>query len=151
MSCLLLQAAAYPAFMDFGFSEIMLIGIVALLVFGGNLPDIMRSLGRSYAKLRSSLHEFSRPVRDEMRQVKKLDHPGLPTGSQPREPEYPEYGGPPITSTPEDAELPAADDQDASAAGGPADAEPSASEVSAPAKTSGEAQASGVADEPPPV
>ena len=57
------------AFFDFGFSEMLLVGVVALLVFGGNLPEVMRNLGRSYAKLRASLRQFTDPVRDELRRA----------------------------------------------------------------------------------
>ncbi len=129
---MLLSLAVMPAFMSFGFSEILLIGIVALLVFGGNLPDVMRSLGRSYGKLRASLHEFSRPVREELRDVKRM--PQTPKESRPV-PEYPEYGGPPITTSPELKE----GDND----GEEVQQDEQAQETKAPA--------SGVIDEPPPV
>lgn len=66
------------AFMSFGFGEMMLVGVVALLVFGGNLPDVMRTLGRNYARLRQSLNEFSRPVREQMREVTRIPPPDVP-------------------------------------------------------------------------
>ena len=54
---------------------------VALLVFGGNLPDVMRQLGRTYGRLRASLHELSAPVREEIRQVRDVPPPRRsPTG-----------------------------------------------------------------------
>ena len=62
-------------FLDFGFSELILVGVVALLVFGGNLPDVMRTLGRNYAKLRQTLREFSAPVREEFDRVRDLPTP----------------------------------------------------------------------------
>lgn len=82
------------AFMSFGFSELLLVGVIALLVFGGNLPDVMRTLGRSYAKLRQSLNEFSAPVRQQMREVTKLpsaDSPPVPRGDDAPLPEYPDH------------------------------------------------------------
>ncbi len=89
------MSAMCLAFMSFGFSEMLLIGVVALLVFGGNLPDVMRSLGRSYAKLRQSLNEFSRPVREQMREVTQLPPPSTPpvgAGEEPAAPDdYPDY------------------------------------------------------------
>jgi len=67
---------AYPlAFMSFGIGELLIIGTVALLVFGGQLPDVMRNLGRAYARLKEGLHEVSKPVRDELRQVTRLPDP----------------------------------------------------------------------------
>ncbi len=60
------------AFMSFGLGEMLVVAVIALLVFGGNLPDVMRTLGRTYARFRGAMHEFSRPVRDEMRQLTRL-------------------------------------------------------------------------------
>ncbi|MDJ0974239.1 MAG: twin-arginine translocase TatA/TatE family subunit [Planctomycetota bacterium] len=63
------------AFMSFGFSELLVIGTVALLVFGGQLPDVMRSLGRAYARLREGLQEVSKPVREELKSVSSVPDP----------------------------------------------------------------------------
>ena len=97
------------AFFDFGFGELIIVGVVALLVFGGNLPDVMRTLGRNYAKLRQTLREFSAPVRDELRRVQDLPRPeGVVRQimDDDEEPEVP-YGAedaPPITSSPAQVE-----------------------------------------------
>lgn len=83
------------AFMGFGFQELLLIAFVALLVFGGNLPDVMQQLGRTYGKFRQSLNELSRPVRNELRQIQNLPSPdrdttryggGTPTTDEETEP-----------------------------------------------------------------
>lgn len=63
------------AFMSFGMGELIVIGTVALLVFGGQLPDVMRSMGRAYGKFKAALHEVSAPVRDEIRQVRDMPTP----------------------------------------------------------------------------
>lgn len=63
------------AFMGFGFTELLVVGFVALLVFGGDLPNIMRNLGKAYAKFRQGLHEVSRPIREEIRQVREATPP----------------------------------------------------------------------------
>lgn len=62
------------AFMSFGFTEILVVGVVALLVFGGRLPEVMRNVGQAYAKFRQGLHEISKPVRDELRSVSDVTH-----------------------------------------------------------------------------
>ena len=48
---------------NFGWAELMVIGIVALIVIGPeDLPDMFRQLGRFTAKLRSMSREFSRAM-----------------------------------------------------------------------------------------
>lgn len=81
MSLLVTLLFSSPAFLGLGFQELLLIAFVALLVFGGNLPDVMQQLGRTYGKFRQSLNELSRPVRDEISQVRRLQMPGRDTAS----------------------------------------------------------------------
>ena len=50
-------------FGDIGWSELLLIGIVALIVIGPeDLPDMFRQLGRFTAKIRAMGREFSRAM-----------------------------------------------------------------------------------------
>jgi len=114
------------AFLDFGFSELILVGVVALLVFGGNLPDVMRTLGRNYAKLRQSLREFSAPVREEFNRVHDLPSArGIVSQVMDDPPTYPgtedfDDTPPVITTTPpEDADESAEDNTDSSTADTP--------------------------------
>lgn len=48
--------------MDLGWGEILLIGFVALLVYGGRLPEVARSVGRSVAALKRGLRETTETV-----------------------------------------------------------------------------------------
>lgn len=43
-----------------GTSEIIVIAIVGLLLFGGDLPKLLRDLGQIWVKLRRSVNEFKR-------------------------------------------------------------------------------------------
>jgi sec-independent protein translocase protein TatA len=45
-----------------GFSETLLLLVVGLLLFGRNLPDVGRSLGRTFAQLRRGLDEFKSQI-----------------------------------------------------------------------------------------
>lgn len=69
----------FLALFDLGFTELLVVGFVALLVFGGELPDVLRNAGRAYAKVRRSLGEVAKPVRDELRQL----HREMDTESRP--------------------------------------------------------------------
>lgn len=56
----------------FGLSpaELMVVGVVAILLFGSKLPEVARSLGGSYRELRKGLSEFQEHMR-----VADLDRP----------------------------------------------------------------------------
>lgn len=58
-----------PAFLSFSFGEMLTVGLVALLVFGGRLPEVMRNLGRAYARFREGMNDATRPLREEMRRL----------------------------------------------------------------------------------
>lgn len=49
---------------DLSFGEVFVILIVALLVFGGRLPEVARKVG-------GVISEFKRGMRDEMRRVER--------------------------------------------------------------------------------
>ena len=49
---------------DFGFGELLLIGIVALVFLGDDLPNVFRQLGRFTGKMRRMAREFQRAMED---------------------------------------------------------------------------------------
>jgi sec-independent protein translocase protein TatA len=121
-----------------GLSEMIVVAVVALLVFGGRLPEVMHTLGKTYAKFRRGMTELSNPIRHEMR---RLDE----QAKAPR-PSTPDRGNVPAADEPPPYEVPAAE---ADAAKKPADevAETAPQrDVPLPPTSGG-----GAADEPPPV
>lgn len=48
--------------MELGMGEIMLILVVALLIYGGRLPDVARAIGRSMGELKRGLTETREAV-----------------------------------------------------------------------------------------
>ncbi len=57
----------------FGFSmfEMAAIGVIAVVLFGGNLPEVARKLGGSYRELRRSLSEVQQQFRMAEHEVTK--------------------------------------------------------------------------------
>jgi sec-independent protein translocase protein TatA len=45
-----------------GMPELIILGIVAVLLFGKRLPDVAKSLGKSYNELRRGLNDFQSSV-----------------------------------------------------------------------------------------
>jgi len=43
-----------------GYTEMLLFGIVALMLFGSKLPEVARSLGGTYRQVRKSMDDFQR-------------------------------------------------------------------------------------------
>lgn len=55
--------------MEIGWSELLVIGVVALIVVGPkDLPEMFRTLGRITAKMRAMAREFSRAMEDAARE-----------------------------------------------------------------------------------
>ena len=58
--------------------ELMVIGVVAVLLFGSKLPDVARQLGGSYRELRRSLNDVQQQFRAAEYEAKEkfsLDDP----------------------------------------------------------------------------
>jgi sec-independent protein translocase protein TatA len=45
-----------------GFGELLVLGMIAVLLFGKNLPEVARSLGRSYNQFRRGLNDIQAEV-----------------------------------------------------------------------------------------
>lgn len=52
------QQVPLMAFMGMGMQELMIIGIVAVLLFGKRLPEVAKSLGSSYSQFRKGLNDL---------------------------------------------------------------------------------------------
>lgn len=121
------------AFLSLGFSEMLVIGVVGLLVFGGRLPDVMQGLGRTYGKFRRGMNDLAHPIRQEMRNldVTSPPPPSVPTGN-----DADATRQPPPLYTPSNDAIPA----------GGETSSPAIKPLARPPASHG-----GAADEPPPV
>ena len=49
-----------------GIGELVLIGVVAVLLFGSKLPEVARSLGSSYQQFRKGLTDIQTSIKNDM-------------------------------------------------------------------------------------
>ncbi len=88
----------------FGLSpfEMMVIGVIAVVLFGGNLPEVARKLGSSYREFRRGLSDVQQQFRAAEYEAKRaLTIEDSPTASQnddeddpPGEPSAPKFTPP---------------------------------------------------------
>ena len=61
-----------------GSFEMVLLGIVAVILFGGRLPEVARSLGQTYGQFRKGLDELKTNFDQEMENSASTDMPPAP-------------------------------------------------------------------------
>ncbi len=49
-----------------GIGEMILIGVVAVVLFGGRLPEVARSLGSSYQQFRKGLSDIQSSIKNDL-------------------------------------------------------------------------------------
>ena len=60
-----------------GSIEMVLLGIVAVILFGGRLPEVARSLGNTYGQFRKGLDELKTNFDQEMEKGANSDLPAI--------------------------------------------------------------------------
>ena len=58
MSGLDFSPAMIVAIFGFGFQEMIIVGVVAVLLFGKRLPEVAKSIGQSYSQFRKGLNDI---------------------------------------------------------------------------------------------
>lgn len=53
-----------------GITELIVIGVLAVLLFGSKLPEVARSLGGSYQQFRKGLSDIQSSIKEDMDSVK---------------------------------------------------------------------------------
>jgi sec-independent protein translocase protein TatA len=75
---------------DIGGGELLVILVVALMLFGGRLPDVARSLGRTVSDFKKGLSESTRPLREAGNDVRReMEETGEETRATTRLPRPP--------------------------------------------------------------
>jgi sec-independent protein translocase protein TatA len=51
-----------PAMFGIGPTEMVIVGFIALLLFGNRLPSVMRSLGKGISEFKEGMNDISKPL-----------------------------------------------------------------------------------------
>ncbi len=79
-----------------GYTEMVLLGIIALMLFGSKLPEVARNFGATYKQLRGKVDEFQREFREWDRADYSQQRPRLKADDEERvEPKSPKFVPPP--------------------------------------------------------
>jgi len=57
-----------------GQMELVIVGIIALLLFGNRLPSVMRSLGSGISEFKKGLDDVNKEIRQDTTDVTPPDH-----------------------------------------------------------------------------
>ena len=60
--------------MGIGWTEIVVILVVALLLFGKRLPEVARNMGRSLGEFKKGLKDSERELKDDIKVENSSDH-----------------------------------------------------------------------------
>lgn len=81
-----------------GFLEVLVIGMIAVLLYGKRLPEVARDVGKYYAQFRSALqdiqHEFTKATSDVTSTVQEAQQQLLSYDDD-EEPTAPQFTAPP--------------------------------------------------------
>jgi|GEM_PF-2728549 len=58
---------------NIGFGELLLVALVAVLVWGGKLPEVMRKAGKTYSSLIHTIGNIKSSINEEMEKATKED------------------------------------------------------------------------------
>jgi sec-independent protein translocase protein TatA len=86
-----------------GYGEMLLVGFIALLLFGKKLPEVARSLGKGVTEFKKGIQGIEDEIRDASSQSPYTE---LPYSTESKAPEVPKFEPPPAAAPPPNASTP---------------------------------------------
>ncbi|MFN3148895.1 twin-arginine translocase TatA/TatE family subunit [Bremerella sp.] len=108
------SSALLGFFGGMGMQEMAIIGVIAILLFGKNLPGVAKTFGKYYGDFKRGLSDIQSEFHNATREVEDSSNGGYSSKSSPaqfddyddfEEASAPKFEPPPQSSTPEKSEL----------------------------------------------
>ena len=84
-----------------GISEMLVVAVIAVMLFGGRLPEVAKQLGESYAQFRRGLDDIKSTINTDL-DIKSTSIKSIPDYSQQSDEDDFEEPSAPIFEPPED-------------------------------------------------
>ena len=66
-----------------GYQELLIVGIIALLLFGKRLPEVARNLGKGFSEFKKGMSGVEKEIRSTASAARNIDYESSSTDSRP--------------------------------------------------------------------
>ncbi len=88
MEVIIQHAPPLLAFMGIGPPEMIIVGIIAVLLFGSRLPSVARSMGRSLTEFKKGMQGVEDELSQAVHSPPQIDHAEVDDRDEPTDPRF---------------------------------------------------------------